>query len=253
MSNIVVLIPCFNEVEGIPQLCTRLSKVLPELGKDTEVVFVDDGSTDGTSDLIRREAASFRHRIIVHEHNKGIGAAFKTGLSAIDADIVVTMDSDCTYDPERISELLTLLRDGNDIVTGSPYHPEGEVVGVPGWRLMLSRSLSLMYWCILPQRLYTYTSCFRAYRGTVIPKLSAESDGFLGVAQLLVSGILNGAKVAELPAKLTRRQFGQSKIKIVRVILSHLGYIAHLVVQQVRRHILRSRPTFIPSKPMYRQ
>ena len=228
------LIPCYNELEGIPQLCTRLRQILPQLTQEgpIEFLFVDDGSTDGTGAAIRKEAEGLPFRIAVHEANRGLGAALRTGFAASKGEEVVTMDSDCTYDPLDALDLLRVLRQGNDVVTGSPYHPHGEVVGVVPWRLVISKTLSYLYWAFLPVRLYTYTSCFRAYRSAVMPVLRADSNGFLAVTQLLVSAILQGYRVAEVPARLTSRRFGQSKIRVVNVALSHLGYL--LTVARIR-------------------
>lgn len=243
-----LLIPCFNEADGIPHLCQRLRALMPLLCRtgSAEVVFVDDGSTDGTAGLIREHAADLPHRILTHERNRGLGAALKTGFAESEADRIVTMDSDCTYDPMQVPKLLALLDEGYDIVTGSPYHPKGEVVGVPSWRLLLSKSLSWVYWVVLPKRLYTYTSCFRAYRKEILPRLQADSDGFLCVSQLLVSGILQGARVVELPTRLTTRQFGQSKMRILQVILSHLGYLRQVVSTRLtgRRQVAPVQVTF---------
>ena len=226
-----IVIPCFNEEAGLPQLCTRLRPVVDVLGEqgDVEVLFVNDGSTDSTVDVIQTEAAGLPFRIVSHERNMGIGAAFKSGFTASRGDEIVTIDSDCTYDPARIPDILEALRDGADVVTGSPYHPSGQVVGVQGWRLLMSKTLSRMYWAVLPGRLYTYTSCFRAYRRSVLPILRAESNGFLAVTEFLASALLAGARVTELPATLSSRKYGQSKIKVVRVSISHLKYIRSLL------------------------
>jgi dolichol-phosphate mannosyltransferase len=226
-----IVIPCFNEVEGIYQLCGRLRELLPVLSRDgvVEIVFVDDGSTDGTADAIRREADGLPYVIATHPVNKGLGAALRTGFATARGLEIVTMDSDCTYDPLQSVELLRVLREGKDVVTGSPYHPDGRVVNVVGWRLMISKTLSFMYWLLLPTQLYTYTSCFRAYRRDAIPALEAPDDGFLAVTQLLVSGILRGCYVAEVPAVLTSRKFGRSKIRTLQVALSHLRYLAHVI------------------------
>jgi dolichol-phosphate mannosyltransferase len=229
------IIPCFNEAEGIPQLCRRLREIRPVLmeGGQIEFLFVDDGSTDGTADVIRREALDLPYRIVAHEQNRGLGAALRTGFAESRGQEIVTLDSDCTYDPLQAVDLLKLLRNGNEVVTGSPYHPQGRVVNIVRWRLMISRALSYLYWLVLPVHLYTYTSCFRAYRREILPNLEARDDGFLAVTQLLVSAILQGLVVAEMPATLTSRRFGRSKIRAVKVALSHLRYLLHIVRVQL--------------------
>jgi len=226
-----LLIPCYNEVDGIPYLCARLREVVPQISSNggVEVLFVDDGSTDGTAEAIRHEANGLSFRVIAHRSNRGLGAALRTGFGESQGSEVVTLDSDCTYDPLQALNLLTALRQGNDVVTGSPYHPRGEVIDVVPWRLFVSKTLSYIYWAVLPVRLFTYTSCFRAYRRDVLAHLDAGDDGFLGVTQLLVSAILRGYRVAEMPSKLTSRRFGRSKIRTFQVALSHLKYIGTVV------------------------
>jgi dolichol-phosphate mannosyltransferase len=209
--------------------------LVPELSKDheVEIIFVDDGSIDGTADQIRLQAAGLPYTIVTHEQNRGLGAALRTGFSASGGDEIITMDSDCTYDPMEAIKLLETLRSGYDVVTGSPYHPQGEVLNVSPWRLFLSKTLSRMYWIILPNPLYTYTSCFRAYRHGVLSKLHSTSNDFLAVTELLVSAILQHAKVAEVPSKLQSRRFGVSKLKVAKVSYSHLKYLIRVLFWRV--------------------
>ena len=247
-----LLIPCFNEAEGIPQLCDHLRLLLGRLGEvgDVELLFIDDGSSDGTADAIRREAAGLTYRIVSHPRNMGLGAALRTGFAASTGDEIVTLDSDCTYEPLQAVELLKALRRGAGVVTGSPYHPQGEVVSVKGWRLVLSKTLSWMYWLILPRRLYTYTSCFRAYRRDVIKDISSNYNGFLAVTDLLVTAILKGIRVEEVPVTLSVRRFGRSKIHTIPVSLSHLKYFVKVIwlrASGTSRREIAAPPVMLPT------
>ncbi|MBJ6923090.1 glycosyltransferase family protein, partial [Vibrio cholerae] len=72
-----------------------------------------------------------------------------------------------------------------DMITASPYHPEGGVRNVPGWRLLLSKGAAFAYRLVLRSNLSTYTSCFRVYRKTAVANIEIENGGFLGVAEML--------------------------------------------------------------------
>ena len=225
-----IVIPCYNEVENIQKLEAELLPVVENLTKDyqVEVVFVDDGSTDGTLDAIRDQLKVDQMANVTpvyrqHERNKGLGAALKTGFSAVTGDLIVTTDSDGTYKFSNIPTLLAEI-DGADIVTASPYHPQGEVVGVPGYRLILSKGSSMIYRLLVDWHIHTYTCLFRAYKREVIDKIKFESDGFLAGTELMVKAMLKGYRVSEYPAALYRRAFGTSKAKIMRTIRAHLKF-----------------------------
>jgi dolichol-phosphate mannosyltransferase len=119
------------------------------------------------------------------------------------------------------------------MVTGSPYHPDGEVRNVPGWRLFLSKSLSELYGLVLHQKLATYTSCFRVYRRSAVEALNIREGGFLGVAEMLGRLDLGGGRIVECPAVLEVRLLGRSKMKTFRTILGHLRLLARLAVARV--------------------
>lgn len=191
---------------------------------DLECILVDDGSQDGTTDEAKKCFASFPRVIVLkHEHNRGPGAAVRTGFAKATGDVVCTIDSDCTFDPLKIPLMLKLLDEQQvDIVTASPYHPDGGVENVPPWRLLLSRGASVIYRQLCACKLYTYTSFMRAYRRRVIDTVTFEGDGFAAFTEMLLRAGLQGYKVAEIPMVLKSRAIGTSKMKVMYTIRTHL-------------------------------
>jgi dolichol-phosphate mannosyltransferase len=229
--DLSIVIPCYNEVENIPKIQQELLPVVIELAKErsVEIIFVDDGSADGTGLALKR---AFSHgnesgvtlRIICHEVNRGLGGAIRTGLAAAQGEIIVTTDADGTYRFSEIPALLAYLTPEVDIVTASPYHPAGDVDGVPGYRLVLSRGSSTLYRLVAGRQVHTYTALFRAYRRAVIQNVPFEANGFLAGTELLVNAMRMGYRVAEYPTVLHSRVFGESKAKLMRTIQAHLNF-----------------------------
>jgi dolichol-phosphate mannosyltransferase len=238
MTTLSIVIPCFNEEHGIDNLREQLDPVLPEIeaSYDVELVFVDDGSTDHTGPRIRD---LWPHaRIISHERNLGLGAALRSGAAAARGELVLYIDSDCTYRPREIPQLLACLSADVDIVTASPYHRRGRVVGVPRRRLVLSQVLSTLYQILTGSRVSTYTAMFRVYRREVLAAPTRWSDGYVALAETLVLPLLAGYRVRKYPTTLHARQFSFSKIKIMRTIRAHLGFIRHVLwLRLTRRRI----------------
>ena len=235
-AAITIVIPCFNEELILPYLAKTLKNVERAIRDryDLRFIFVDDGSVDGTWAALKqifgdRQDCSLER----HATNQGVAAAILTGIDSAETEIVCSIDCDCTYDPLQLESLLPLLTDGVDMVTGSPYHPDGEVRNVPGWRLFLSKSLSKLYGLVLNHRLATYTSCFRVYRRSVVEKLHIREGGFLGVAEMLGRLDLGGGRIVECPAVLEVRLLGRSKMKTVRTIFGHLRLLARLALDRV--------------------
>ena len=157
-----------------------------------------------------------------------------TGIKAASTEIVCSIDCDCSYDPHELRNMIPLMTDGTDLVTASPYHPQGRVRNVPGWRLILSKTLSRMYRTLLGRSLYTWTSCCRVYRKSVVGNIPIEETGFLGTAELVAKLCLRGSKIVEHPATLEVRIFGESKMKTVRTIFGHLRLLGRVLKMRLR-------------------
>lgn len=238
-TKLTVIIPFYNEVDNLAKMKSELKPVLSELARaySIEIVYVDDGSRDGTLEALQsdlQEDPWDGMEIVFRKHavNRGLGAALKTGFAAASGDLIVTTDSDGTYKFASIPELLEYLT-GVDIVTASPYHPAGKVVGVPGYRLLLSRGSSMIYRLLVDWKIHTYTCLFRAYRREVIDHVCFQSDGFLAGTELMVLGMLKGYKVREYPAVLYRRAFGVSKAKLLKTIQAHLKFQAQIFLYRL--------------------
>ncbi len=226
-----VVIPCFNEELILPYLANTLKRVERALCDryDLRFVFVDDGSGDGTWSSLQDLFGGWSNCDFKrHPKNQGVAAAILTGIGAAQTDVVCSIDCDCTYDPHQLQNLIPLLTEDVDMVTASPYHPEGEVRNVPSWRLFLSKSLSSAYRVVLHHRLATYTSCFRVYRRSSVVDLAVQEGGFLGVAEMLGRLDLNNGRIVECPAVLEVRLLGRSKMKTVRTIFGHIRLLARL-------------------------
>jgi polysaccharide deacetylase family protein (PEP-CTERM system associated) len=221
-----IVVPCFNERPALPYLANTLDSVTKLLSQDyeTHFVFVDDGSTDGTWELLNRLFGAREDcRVVRHEVNRGVAASILTGIRYASDEIVCSMDCDCTYDPHELAHMIPLLTDGIDLVTASPYHPQGgRVMNVPQWRLVLSKGASWLYSKVLRHKLHTYTSCFRVYRRSAVADLELQEWGFLGVSETLALLDLRGHGIREFPTTLYVRILGQSKMKVARNIVGHL-------------------------------
>jgi len=228
-TPLAVVVPCFNEAESVGKLrqnLERLSGALPAK-YTTAFLLVDDGSGDGTAEILEEVFQDFpAARVLRHERNLGIAAAISTGIRAANAEIVCSIDADCSYDPVQLLELLPLLTDDVAMVVASPYHPLGKVNHVPPWRLRLSKAASGLYGLVLRQKLHTYTSCFRVYRRSAVVDVPLHHDGFVGIAELVCELDRRGEKVVECPATLDIRTTGQSKMRVLRAGWAHLKLIA---------------------------
>ena len=249
-SKVTVVIPCYNEQEALPYLANSLRSVESKLadgGYAASFIFVDDKSKDNTLPALNELFGEWDNvRIIAHKQNWGVAAGILTGIRSAKTEIVCSMDCDCTYDPHELLRMLPRLNEEADLVTASPYHKDGGVRNVPGWRLFLSKGASFLYRRVLRSKLDTYTSCFRVYRRSAFADMELDETGFLGVAEMLGRLDLSGGRIVEFPAVLEVRLFGISKMKTAKTIVGHLKLLTRLGKMRLFRkseEIVTSLPT----------
>lgn len=250
---ITIVIPCYNEQETLPYLGNTLKSVESRLlanNYQPRFIFVDDRSSDNTVELLDSLFGQRPNvRVIRHERNQGVAAGIMTGLRAADTEIVCSMDCDCSYDPNELPKMLPLLAEGIDLVTASPYHKDGGVLNVPGWRLFLSKGASFLYRRVLRSKIATYTSCFRVYRRSSFAGMELTQTGFLGLAEMIGNLDLTGGRIVEFPTVLSVRLFGFSKMRTAKTIAGHLKMLSHLAGARSFRKSAAIKPS-LPSETL---
>ena len=227
--DLSIVIPMFNEGENVEATLGRVETELVSFQGAYEIIAVNDGSLDNTLENLEKVAAQDgRVRIVSHPKNIGRGMALRTGFKEARGEIVVSIDADLSYDPRYILDLLKTLRKEEDIdfVLASPYMPGGGVQDVPLLRLWISRLGNKILRFAMPNRIYTSTGIFRAYRKKVLDSLELESEGKEIHLEILSKALALGYRVREIPAILTGRKRGKSKFKFRKTTVSHLVFSA---------------------------
>ena len=232
-----IVIPCYNEQESLPYLAKTLDSVengLNDIGFTSRLVFVDDRSTDETLSTIH-ELFGDREglQVIEHEVNKGVAGGIITGIRAARTEIVCSIDCDCTFDPHELVNMIPMLGDGVDMVQASPYHKDGGVQNVPGWRLLLSKGASVLFRTVLNTKIASYTACFRVMRRSAMIDIEPEESGFHGVPEMLGLLDLKGGKIVEYPTVLAVRLFGASKMKTLKTIAGTVKLLSRLTMLRI--------------------
>ncbi len=207
---ISVVLPVMNEVESVGVLHGQLAQVLGTLPHAWEILFVDDGSTDGTWDALGAiRASDGRVRLIRLARNFGQTPAMACGIEAARGDIVVTMDADLQNDPADIPRLLAKLEEGYDVVCGWRHKRQDKL-----WtRKVPSQIANWLIARLTGVALHDYGCSLKAYRAGAIKQtpLYAEFHRFIPALSTLT-----GALITELPVTHHARRFGRTKYTLSR-------------------------------------
>jgi glycosyltransferase involved in cell wall biosynthesis len=213
MADLSLVIPVYNEKDNLPLLMDAIQAVLIPLEKKWEVVFVDDGSKDGSLDVLTKlvEEHPQHVRVVVFRRNFGQTAAIAAGIDHSDGDIIVLLDADMQNDPADIPALLSKLNEGYDLVSG--------------WRKdrkdnRLTRTIpsnianGLISW-VTDVHLHDYGCTLKAYRRQALEgfRLYGEMHRFIPVFAHSV-----GAKITEIPVRHHLRKFGKAKYGLDRTV-----------------------------------
>lgn len=225
--DLSIVIPMFNEAENVENTLSRVEESLSNFKGEYEIIAVNDGSTDNTKEILDRVASkNNKIKVVSYPKNIGRGMALRRGFQQSQGEIIVSIDADLSYDPKYILNLIQTLENDShiDFVLASPYMPGGGVRDVPTFRLLISKLGNKILRIVMPNRIYTSTGIFRAYRKKVLDSLELESDGKEIHLEILSKALALGFRVKEVPAILTGRKKGASKFKFRKTAISHLVF-----------------------------
>jgi dolichol-phosphate mannosyltransferase len=210
----VVVVPTFNEAEGILTMLEQLLRWAP----DVDILVVDDNSPDGTARLVRAHS-EYRRRVHLLSRIKkeGLGAAYRAGFSwalAGSYDVIVQMDADLSHPPERVPALLTALLHA-DVAIGSRYVRGGGVRNWPLTRRVISRGGNIYVRLVLGMPVHDATAGFKAFRRSALEAIGSvhsESNGYCFQIENTWRARRLGLRIAEVPITFTDRTVGTSKM-----------------------------------------
>ncbi len=205
--NLTVVIPVYNEVNNIREILTRVQNT--KIAR--EILVVDDGSTDGTRELLRKVDGKGKVRVILHEKNQGKGAAVVTGMNAAKGDILLIQDADLEYDPRDYPSLLQPIEEGRaDVVYGSRF------LGAPHrvamfWHQVANQLLTFMTNILYDSILTDMETGYKVFRREVIKDMKIRSKRFNFEPEFTAKILKRRYRIYEVPISFNPRDYSEGK------------------------------------------
>jgi glycosyltransferase involved in cell wall biosynthesis len=207
--KVSVIVACYNERATILQIlrAVRASPV-----PDLEIVVVDDGSTDGTRELIENEARGIADVVLYHETNQGKGATLRSGFGAASGGIVLVQDADLEYDPQEYPLLLEPILAGKaDVVYGSRFVGGRAHRVVYFWHMVGNRFLTLLSNMLTNLNLTDMETCYKAFRREVLANIVIEEERFGFEPEITAKVAKSGCRIFEVGISYNGRTYEEGK------------------------------------------
>lgn len=222
-----IVIPFLNEAESLAELHQRLTEELRALGRSYEILLVNDGSTDGSDEIVDGLAAADAHLGVIHfRRNFGKAAALDAGFKAARGDVIVSMDADLQDDPAELARMLALLDEGHDVVSGWK-----KVRHDPWHKTLPSKLFNAVVRKASGLTLHDFNCGFKAYRRDALEGIVLYGELHRFVPVLVAA---RGARVTELAVQHHARRFGSSKYGVKRLAKGFFDLLTVLLLTRYR-------------------
>ncbi len=202
-----VVVPCYNEQDTVLTLLKRVA----DSPWVREIIVVDDGSTDGTRQILS-DVDSANVRVMLHEKNQGKGAALRTGFRHATSDYVIVQDADLEYDPNEFGEMLApILDDKADVVFGSRFQSGRPHRVLYFWHSLGNRMLTLASNMFTGLNLSDMETCYKLFRAEVIRSIVIEEDHFGFEPEITAKVAKGGWRVYEVGISYSGRTYADGK------------------------------------------
>ena len=203
-----VIMPVYNERNTIQEILRRVRTVdIGEIVK--EIIVVDDGSTDGTPDILKLEEDS-TVKVLKHKTNQGKGAAVRTGLGAATGDFIIIQDADLEYDPDDYRTLLApLLKKKAEVVYGSRF--TGEHRNMLYWHMLGNKFLSFMTNVLYNTTVSDMETCYKVFTREALEGIEIKSDKFNFEPEITAKILKKKIRVYEVPISYAGREYEEGK------------------------------------------
>jgi glycosyltransferase involved in cell wall biosynthesis len=207
--KVSVVIPCFNERDTIEQL---VNSVRNSPVQNIEIIVVDDGSTDGTIDVLKEKVAGLADQIIYQPANRGKGAALRTGFAAATGDIILVQDADLEYSPSDYPALLQPIFSGSaDVVFGSRFLGGRPHRVLYFWHMVGNRFLTLLSNMFTNLNLTDLESCYKAFRAPLLKNLDLREEGFGFEPEITAKFAKTRCRIYEVGISYSGRTYEEGK------------------------------------------
>ena len=209
MPTLTVVIPCFNERDTIERI---VEAVLAAPVRDIEVIVVDDGSSDGTREILREKVEPRVARVIYQPGNRGKGAALRTGFQAASGDLVIVQDADLEYDPHDYPRLIEPILSGKaDVVFGSRFSGGASVRVLYYWHYVGNRLLTTFSNMLTNVNLSDMEVCYKVFRREVLQRITLEEDRFGFEPEITAKVAKLGCRIYEVGISYAGRTYREGK------------------------------------------